>query len=78
VWLRGTECVFAVGHVGGVGIWDTIIGVQPQEEWNEVRKLFSSMTVDVSAYMVLTCAVDRITSNRALLAGALPVHAHAD
>jgi hypothetical protein len=78
VWLRSTGRVLAVGHVGGVGIWDTIIGVQPQEEWNEVCKLFSSMTVDVSAYMMLTYAVDRIASNPALLAGALLIHAHTD
>ncbi|KAJ8580804.1 hypothetical protein M405DRAFT_847408 [Rhizopogon salebrosus TDB-379] len=35
VWLGSTERVLAVGHAGSVGIWNTVIGVQPQEGWNE-------------------------------------------
>jgi hypothetical protein len=55
--------VLAVGHVRGIGIWGTVIGVQPQEEWNEVRKLFSLMMVDASAFMMLICAVDYISND---------------
>ncbi|KAJ8584759.1 hypothetical protein M405DRAFT_826220 [Rhizopogon salebrosus TDB-379] len=37
-WVRlgSTGHVLAVGHVRGIGIWGTVIGVQPQEEWNEI------------------------------------------
>ena len=77
VWPGSTERVLVMEHVEGVSIGDAVIGALPQEERNEVRKLFCLFMI-VRGYMMLTYAVDCISNYRTLLTGALRVQAHAN